>query len=151
MSNYKHWYLHGKMWKIVAKITSEQDRDTDRMVDMVMDAASPEFNQNIEDDPEVGNGDFYCMLREADEPLWLECKIHTVLSAVSKLLNLKVQFNMTVNCYNRMIAIIKKILSKDEKQVRNFYASKKMVKKLGMGYKKIDACRNGCILFYKED
>ena len=68
-----------------------------------------------------------------------------------ELLNLKVQFNMTVNYYNRMIAIIKKMLSNDEKFVESFYASKKMVKELSMGYEKIDACRNDYILFYKED
>ena len=57
---------------------------------------------------------------------------------------------MIVNYYDRMVAIIKKILPKDEKLVRRFYASKKMMKELGIGYEKIDACRNDCILF-KED
>ena len=44
---------------------------------------------------------------------------------MSELLNLKVEFNMIVNYYNRMVAIIKKILLKDEKLVGNFYISKK--------------------------
>ena len=74
-----------------------------------------------------------------------------ILSIVSELLNLKANFNMMVNYFDRMVAIIKKILSKDEKLVRNFYASKKMMKELGMGYEKIDACRNNCLIFYKED
>ena len=58
---------------------------------------------------------------------------------------------MTINCYDRLIVIIKKMLPKDEKLVGSFYASKKIVKRLGMGYEKIDTCRNGCMLFYKED
>ena len=58
---------------------------------------------------------------------------------------------MTVNYYNRMIVIIKKILPKDEKLVGSFDTSKKMMKGLDMGYKKIDACCNDCMLFYKED
>ena len=58
---------------------------------------------------------------------------------------------MMVNYYDRMIAIIKKILSKNEKLVESFYASKKMVKELGMGYEKMDTCCNDCIFFYKED
>ena len=58
---------------------------------------------------------------------------------------------MMVNCYDRIIQIIKKILLKDEKFIENFYASKKMMKGLGMGYEKIDACRNICMLFYKND
>ena len=58
---------------------------------------------------------------------------------------------MMTNYYDRMVAIIKKMLLKDEKHVGSFYASKKIVKGLGMGYEKIDACCNGCMLFYKED
>ena len=58
---------------------------------------------------------------------------------------------MMVNYYDRMVVIIKKILPKDEKLVESFYASKKIVKGLGMGYEKIDACHNDCILFNKED
>ena len=58
---------------------------------------------------------------------------------------------MIVGCYDRMVAIIKKMLLKEEKLVEIFYASKKMVKGLGMGYKNIDACHNDCMLFYKDD
>ena len=56
-----------------------------------------------------------------------------------------------VNYYDRMVSIIKQMLSTDEKLVRSFYASQKMMKRLDMGYEKIDACRNDCILFYKEN
>ena len=58
---------------------------------------------------------------------------------------------MMINCYDRMVAIIKKMLSNDEKLVRSFYASKKMVKGLGIGYEKIDVCRYNYMLFYEED
>ena len=58
---------------------------------------------------------------------------------------------MMIICYVRMVVIIKKMLPKDKKLVGNIYASKKMMKGLGMGYEKIDACCNGCIIFYKED
>ena len=105
----------------------------------------------MEDNPEVGSGNFYHILKDADEPLWLGCKTYNILSAVLELLNLKVEFNMIVNCDARIVAIIKKILPKDEKLVGSFYASKKMVKVLSIGYEKIDTCSNGCMLFYKED
>ena len=64
---------------------------------------------------------------------------------------MKIEFNITVNCHDRMVAIIKKMLPKDEKLVGSFYTSKKMIKGLGMGYEKIDAYYNDCMLFYKED
>ena len=65
------------------------------MVNMVIDVAGPEFNWNVENDPENDSSDLYRMLKDADEPLWSECEIHTVLSTMSELLNLKVEFNMT--------------------------------------------------------
>ena len=121
------------------------------MVDMVMDAAGPEFDWDMSDDPEPDSDNFFRMLKDADEPLWPSCETHTILSAVSELLNLKAEFNMTISCYDRMVAIIKKMLLKEEKLVGSFYASKKIVKGLGMGYEKIDACRNDCMLFYKDN
>ena len=105
----------------------------------------------MEDDLEPDSNNLYQILRNTNEPLWLECETHTVLSTMSELLNLKVQFNMMVNCYDRIVVIIKKILSKDEKLVGSFYTSKKMMKELGMRYENIDACHNDCMLFYKED
>ena len=105
----------------------------------------------MEDDLEVESDNFYRMLRDVDELLWLECETRTILSIVSKLLNLKIEFTMTVNYYDRIIAIIKKILPKDEKLVGCFYASKKMMKGLGIEYEKINVYPNDCMLFYKED
>ena len=58
---------------------------------------------------------------------------------------------MMVNYYDRMVAIIKMMLLKDEKLVGSFYTSKKMMKRLDMRYEKIDTCYNDCMLFYKED
>ena len=91
------------------------------------------------DDLKPESDNFFCMLKDADEPLWPSYETHTILSVVSELLNLKKEFNMTVGCYDRMVAIIKKILPKEEKLVGIFYASKKMVNGLGMRYEKFDA------------
>ena len=95
------------------------------MVDIIINAIGPEFDWDMKDNPKAGSSNFYRMLKDTDELLQLRCEIHTVLSAVLELLNLKVEFNMTVNCYDRMVAIIKKMLLKDEKLVGNFYGSKK--------------------------
>ena len=39
------------------------------MIDMVIDAAGPEFNWNVEDDSEADSGDLYSKLKDADESL----------------------------------------------------------------------------------
>ena len=146
MQNYKHWYLYGEMGEINVRVKSQQDRDTDRIVNMIMDALDPEFDHDMEDNPEAGSDDFYRMLKDTDELSWSACETHTILSAVSELPNLKIEFNMTVNCYDRMVAIIKEMLPKDEKLVGSFYASKKMIKGLDMEYEKIGARCNNCML-----
>ena len=43
------------------------------------------------------------------------------------------------------------MLLKDEKLVGSFYASKKMMKGLSMGYEKIYADCNDCMIFYNEN
>ena len=43
------------------------------------------------------------------------------------------------------------MLPQDEKLLKKFYRAKKMVNDLGLQYKKIDACPNHCMLYYKED
>ena len=79
----------------------------------------------MRDDPEADSDDFYRMLKNADEPLCSGCETHTILSTILELLNLKAKFNMTVNCYDRMIAIIRKMLPKNVKLVGSFYTLKK--------------------------
>ena len=95
------------------------------MADMVIDVVGFEFDWDMLDDLEPDSDKFFCMLKDADEPLWPGCKTHTILSAKSKLLNLKAEFNMTVSCRDRIVAIIKKMLSKKEKLVGSIYSSKK--------------------------
>ncbi|KAK2420664.1 hypothetical protein QL285_031368 [Trifolium repens] len=108
-------------------------------------------DQNLEEDPNPSASKFYTLLRDADEPLWVGCHKHTKLSAVTQLLNLKSEFNMSESCYDRMIVIIKSMLPETEKLPENFYRSKKMVKDLGLGYEKIDACPNHCMLYDREN
>ena len=45
MRNYKHWYAHGETWEtITLDRIHQQHKDINRMVDMVMNATSPEFD-----------------------------------------------------------------------------------------------------------
>ena len=57
IQHYKYWYLHGEMWEKIARVKTKQDMDTDRMVDIVMDATDLEFNWDVEDDLETDSDD----------------------------------------------------------------------------------------------
>ena len=156
MDGYTNWTLHGEeRW--VDVVSSGQDRveeNTNPYHDMVMNAFSIRSNpevQEVEEDPNPSAKKFFNLLKNTDEPLWDGCKNHTRFSAVTQLLNLKSEFNMSVSCYDRMIAIIKSMLPESERLPENLYRSKRMVSELGLGYEKIDACPNHCMLYYKEN
>jgi len=129
---------------------------------MVMDAFGGQFDENvgpnfdfgmtqeIEEPPNEEASKFFKILQDADEPLYQGCTSHSRLSAMSQLLNCKSEFNMSEACYDRLMSIMKSFLPEGEKLEPNFYRTKKMMKNLGLGYEKIDACENNCILYYKK-
>ena len=91
------------------------------------------------------------MLKIANEPLYEGYFTHTPLLAMSWLLNIKSEYNLSVNCFNRMLEVIREFLPEDAKLPNDFYKTRKMVQKLGLGYEKIDVCVNGCMIYYKEN
>ncbi len=66
---------------------------------------------------------------------------------VCRLLNIKSKFNMSKNCYNRILLLLKELLPEDAKLPGDYYRTKQMLAKVGLGYEKIDVCNTGCILY----
>ncbi|OIT07302.1 hypothetical protein A4A49_62955, partial [Nicotiana attenuata] len=127
---------------------------------MVLDAIGPSFN--FESDGFNSDGDeeqppnrnaqyFFDMLNASEEPLFDRCTNHSTLLAVCRLLNIKSEFNMSDNCYNKILLFRKELLPEDAKLPNDYYRTKQMVAKLGLGYKNIDVCNAGCILYYKDN
>ena len=127
---------------------------------MVMDAAGPEFQfPDVQDlVPEIQHDEapnpkakrFYELLSKADQPLHKGCEKHSTLSAISRLLSIKSDFNISQNCYDRIVQTFREFIPNSTLS-SSFYESKRMVSQLGLGYKKIDCCPNGCILYYGKD
>ncbi|XP_042379879.1 uncharacterized protein LOC121972257 [Zingiber officinale] len=120
---------------------------------MVIDGMDQSFDWitiSNEQPPNSEAQKFFDLLKDADEPLWNGCKNHTKLSAVTQLLNLKSEYNLPEACYDRLMSIIKSMLPESDNLPPNLYKTKKQLSNLGLGYKKIDACVNNCILYYEE-
>lgn len=94
---------------------------------------------------------FLKSLNDAYEPLYEGCNTATTLSATTQLLNCKSKFNTSEACYDRILSIVKGLLSKDDKLPNNYYATKCIVKQLGSRYEKIHVCNNNCILYFAEN
>jgi hypothetical protein len=123
------------------------------MVEMVVDAARPQFDWiPNEEPPNTTAREFYQMLNDSEEPLWEvtdPCSADiSKLCIVTELLNLKADYHLPQSCMNRMLSIMKKALPTNNKLPKDFYRCKKMVKVLGMAYKKIHVCPNSCMLYY---
>jgi hypothetical protein len=54
------------------------------------------------------------------------------------------------NYYNELLKLIGDVHPNPNKLPKDMYHSKKLVKRLGMDYEKIDVYRNSCMLFWKE-
>ena len=109
------------------------------------------FYDAVEEAPNVDAAKFIELLENARTPLYPGCEDHSPLEVVTRLLSIKSNFNMSQECYNRVLELIIEILPAGAKLPKDFYRSKRMVRSLWMEYKKIDSCRNGCMLYYKDD
>ncbi|XP_028753509.1 uncharacterized protein LOC114713090 [Neltuma alba] len=122
---------------------------------LVMDAAGPSFrddyNEGVEEMPNPNAQAFYDMLRAAQQPLWEGCEEESQLSAALQLLCIKAATNMSQQGYNLISQLMKRTQPKDNHMLTDLYQTKKLVSKLGLSYKKIDCCVNGCMLYYKHN
>ncbi|KAJ8646970.1 hypothetical protein MRB53_008718 [Persea americana] len=147
MNNYEDcWWAHGQRRDSGITQVHNPGSSTHRMNDMVHDIARPNFDWE-QDREQVMNYDakaFFKLLDEGSEPLWPGCTKQTTLSTVATLLNIKADHNMSHECFESLLKAIKSMLPDGEKLPDNYYFCKKMVKKLGLGYQKIDASPNDC-------
>ncbi|KAL6586845.1 hypothetical protein OROMI_001833 [Orobanche minor] len=161
VDNYKRWIFHGEpkivSRGVVANSVNEQEamileeEQPAGMDDMVRDAAGPSFDwTNSEEQPNDDAKSFFRMMDSANEKICLGGEA-TVLEIVAELLNIKADSNISQHTYNRITSCLKRALPKENKMVSNFYDTKKLVGHIGLGYEKIDCCRNQCMLFYKEN
>ncbi|XP_031110602.1 uncharacterized protein LOC116014792 isoform X1 [Ipomoea triloba] len=162
IEGYWNWSSHGEtfdQYNDRGEVHRNRDDNINAYQSMVIDGVFPNFglNENERDNdtslgelPNPSAREFFSLLNDADEALWDGCKKHSKLSAVSQLLNCKSECNMSDSSYDRLISIVKDMLHEGDKLPNNFYKTKKMMRKLGLGYKKIHVCQNNCMLFYKE-
>ena len=160
MPNYYIWNSHGEIEidyhsTIPPTLDGQQENQPSQYVDMVLDIAGPSFRHNynngVEEMPNPSAREFYDILQAAQQPLWEGCKEVSKLSAALELLSIKATTNMSQQCYNLVSKFMRRTQPADTLMPTNLYQTKKLVSKLGLSYKKIDCCENGCMLYYKSD
>lgn len=165
MCNYKIWYSHGEReieeagnFSNPMEVDDDHDDDMTRMMLENIHAAgftptshsNPESNMWEEHVPNSKAKEFYDMLQNENEPLYIGCEDWSKLQAATTLLNWKSDCNVPESTFNHILPIFKSMLPANNNLLTNFYETKKILKELSVPKKRFDACKNHCMLFYKD-
>ncbi|KAL8162298.1 hypothetical protein V2J09_013787 [Rumex salicifolius] len=99
-------------------------------------------------EPNADAQKFYRLLKEYEVPLTAEGKTMSKLSYIVKLLHLKVMNKWSDSSFTSLLKLQCEAYGNSIPD--SYYEAKKLIKDLGLDYIKIDACRNDCILYWKE-
>ncbi|XP_075659328.1 uncharacterized protein LOC142629262 [Castanea sativa] len=151
MQSYVNWYNHGEPRVLNENIHDNEMSDGDHMdgIDaLVGDRIRGEPRNATEDEEERH---FDKLEEDAKRELYPGCTDYSILKFVIEMLNVKVMTNLSNKGLDMMLELLTKVLSKDNLVPRSTYEAKKILRGLGMSYKHIDACKNDCALFWKEN
>ena len=89
---------------------------------------------------------FHDVVHAAEQPLWNGC-IQPQLRVVVELVHIKVKSHISQFIYDRISQWADHILCRDHNLPQDYYSMKKLIRDLGLLVEKIDACKNGCMLY----
>ncbi|KAL3834609.1 hypothetical protein ACJIZ3_009345 [Penstemon smallii] len=113
------------------------------------DVCYDDFNDTPDLIPDDEMDKFQKLLKDTQRKLYPGCS-QSLLSFLVKLLNIKVLNRMTNKCYDMIISLFKEYLPDGDIIPPSFYEARKVLTGIGLGYELIHACKNDCILFWKE-
>ncbi|XP_056688561.1 uncharacterized protein [Spinacia oleracea] len=90
------------------------------------------------------------LLEASEEKLYEGCINFSKLSFLLHLFHLKCMNHWSIESFNMLLKLILDAFPQILDFPSSYYYSKKMIKDLGLGYEKIDACPNNCMLYWGE-
>ncbi|KAL0433738.1 UNVERIFIED_CONTAM: hypothetical protein Slati_2708100 [Sesamum latifolium] len=97
---------------------------------------------------------FANVVHAADQPLWNSCTqpcTQSQLGVVAELVDIKADGHILERIYDRISQWGNRILPPDHTLPGDDYSTKKLIKDLGLPIEKIGACKNGCMLYWKDN
>ncbi|XP_024010229.1 uncharacterized protein LOC112085259 [Eutrema salsugineum] len=171
MPGYKIWYMHGETESMVNYYSSASgvieeptpdvemvnDVNVGSIVQMVNDAFQENVASYIQDgnrteEPNLEAQRFFDMLDAAKQPLYGGCRegISPLYSA-SRLMTIKMDFNLAEDCVDAIADFVKDILPEDNISPVSYYEIQKLVSGLGLPYEMIDVCIDNCMIFWRNN
>ncbi|XP_044503419.1 uncharacterized protein LOC123224000 [Mangifera indica] len=168
VQNYTFWYHHGERLG-ESESNSEEDEiveiEGEEEIHRIMRDFFPSFDAfnknevnfggssyNVQkEDPNDEAKKLYRLLRDLEQPLYEGSKI-SKLSTIIKLLHIKSLGHWSNESFTMLLQMLKDELLPDGSTLpSSYYETKKIIQDLGLSYKKIDACVNNCMLYWKKD
>ncbi|XP_028799754.1 uncharacterized protein LOC114755053 [Neltuma alba] len=138
---YKQCVLHGESKKHRVCQIEKDDMDMDeRVEDMIHDVGVDVVKQLHK---------YSNLCNDAEKPLYPGCTKYTRLTVVLKLVNLKAKNGWSNKSFTELLILLKDMLPKGNLLPDHNYEAKKILCPIGLGYKKIHACPNDCVLYRK--
>ena len=144
MTNYKNWDCHGE----AAAMEGDSGGDSES-VDKPEDIEGEENKGEEDEDEEMScdSDEFLRLVEDGDKALYPGCTKSTKLNALVEMFNLKAKHGMTDGCISDWLMLFESFLPDGNEIPCNIGEAKKTLGLLGMGYEKIHACPNDCILY----
>ena len=89
------------------------------------------------------------LLEDANQPCYESCKHFSKLSTIVHLYHMKCLNGWTNKSSTMLLQFLLDFLPSNAKLPKYCYEAKKIIKDLGLSYKKIHACPKNCILYWK--
>ncbi|XP_020094140.1 uncharacterized protein LOC109714114 [Ananas comosus] len=158
VTGYTRWLLHGE------EIETIESSDCDSDGESVHDILEAHFGaHNVErwetrdlgasdsEEPNEGATKFFKLLKDGNEQLYPGCSRFSKLSFVIKLFHIKCLSHMTNKGFSMILDLLSKAFPEGNVLPKSYYEAKRIIQDLGLDYKKIDACKNDCMLYWKEN
>ncbi|XP_010445863.1 PREDICTED: uncharacterized protein LOC104728603 [Camelina sativa] len=95
---------------------------------------------------------FFDMLDAANTSLYDGCKKgHSPLSAATRLMGIKTDWNLSEGCVDEITDFVKEILPENNLSLCSYYEVQKLVVGLGLPYQVIDVCSDNYMIYWRED
>ena len=154
---YERWIFHGERISTSTPDSSSNDETSNSYDDI--DGLLHDTFRNIEDNVDHEGGvreglseeakKFFRLVEEGKKELYPGCENFSKLSFVIRLYLLKTMHRLSNVAFLDLLDLLKEAFPFAQLP-ESFSKARKMIKDLGLGYEKIHACPNDCMLFWKD-
>ncbi|CAN1129852.1 hypothetical protein LINPERHAP2_LOCUS5479 [Linum perenne] len=154
VKNYTHWVLHGESSFHASSSMPNEDHENvginNDVEDLLNDMARSVQPEAHTEEPNADALKFYKLVDANQTELYPGCTRHSKLSFIIRLFHVKCLGRWSVKSFTMLLELLREVIPNGENLPKSYHEVKKFISDLGLSYETIDACRNDCMLFWKN-